>query len=129
MLAFLPILLDIGEENGFFPCLCEPFSDVLENFPEGTVREYRPLRRKARYTGHHHEIVDHHNPVQGSFFSLMPFLFDTGIIRIIPAHYFPRRLFRISRQEFRKMSMLNWVADTSTFVFCQVPERQDLQPR
>jgi hypothetical protein len=96
MVAILPIVLDIRDENGLFPCLCEPFSDVSENFPEAAVRDYCPLRRKARYTGHHHDTVDHHNPVQGLFFLLMPFLFDSGTIRIIPAHYFPRRLFRIS---------------------------------
>jgi len=74
MLAFLSILLDIREENDLFPCLCEPFSDVSENFPEGSVRDYCPLRRKARNTGHHHETVDHHNPDQGLFFSWCLFL-------------------------------------------------------
>jgi len=69
MLAMHSILLDIRDKNGLFPCLCEPFSDVSENFPEETVRDYCPLRHKARHMGHHHEIVDHHNPVQGLFFS------------------------------------------------------------
>jgi hypothetical protein len=38
---------------------------------------------------HHHENVDHQHPAQGSYFLLMPFLYRySGIIRLIPAHYF-----------------------------------------
>jgi hypothetical protein len=65
MMPILPTVPDTRDKVGLSPCLCEPFSDVLENFPEGAVRDSCPLRRKARNTGHHHNTVDHHNPVQG----------------------------------------------------------------